>query len=154
MPRLWPDEGARLRWAERPEVQQRLKEESAAIDQELQTHEKRLREVNGAIADYTREGAACREARKMGLQVIDEAERPELGIAWVALRGRNVDGSVFVYSECWAPGNGRWQQPFGCAVGKESSLPDSFPPPLLNEALIEREAALAVAQHLLRTSPP
>ena len=89
----------------------------------------------------------------MGLQVIAESERPELGIAWVSLRGRNVDGSVFVYSECWSPGNGGWQQPFGCSVGKESSLPAAFPPPLLNEALIEREAALAIAKHLLRTSP-
>lgn len=154
MPRPWPDEPTRQRWAERPEVQKRLEEELAAIKAELQAHDRRLREVNGATADYTREGAAYREARKMGLQVIAEAEQPELGIAWVSLRGRNVDGSVFVYSECWAPGKGGWQQPFGCSVGKESSLPASFPPPLLNEVLIERESALAIAKHLLRTAPP
>ncbi|HNH46460.1 MAG TPA: trypsin-like peptidase domain-containing protein, partial [Myxococcota bacterium] len=53
MPRPWADDPSRLRWAERPDVQQRLKEESEAIDRELQKHEKRLREVNGAAADYT-----------------------------------------------------------------------------------------------------
>ena len=154
MPQPWPDDRSRQRWAERPDVREHLEAEALALDLAREKHRKQLREVNGAAADYTQEGAAYREARKMGLQVVEEAERPELGIAWVSLRGRNVDGSVFVYSECWAPGKDGWQQPFGCSVGKEGSLPSSFPPPLLNEALLEREAALAVAQHLLRTSPP
>ena len=143
---IWADDDERLAHLSRSGVEARLRAQIADFVITDEARRAQLIAATGVTADFTQDGLAYREARRMGQRVQRVALVGDL--AWITIEGRNPDGSPYAYSECWSSSPSGWVQPFVCP--DETSRPDDMPPSLLpgRAALVEKLALRLAMQTL------
>ena len=151
---LWPDATAWSRHANDPKVLAAYEAHRARIAAEAEARAVRHRTENHMIQDISQDDLAYREARKRGIRIEEVVPVGQLG-AWIRVAGRNDDGSMWTYSECWRVRNGRYSQPCACLEPEfADALPTTWPPPIeTNGERIDR-SALKVAASLLGVPEP
>lgn len=143
---IWADDAERLAHLSRSGVEARLRAQIADFVTTDEARRAQLIAATGVTADFTQDGLAYREARRMGQRVQRVALVGDL--AWITIEGRNPDGSPYAYSECWSSTPSGWVQPFVCP--DETSRPADMPPSLLpgRAALVEKLALRLAMQTL------
>lgn len=121
----------------------------------------RVREHNGLTVDLADDPFEYRKARQRGLRV-DEILRPVPDLALVRVSGRNPDGSLFGYMECWRHVGEAWKQHIVCLEEEVAHLPEAWPLPLADAVMFRNDMAGILARSLggfprirtERTGPP
>lgn len=113
--------------ADREDVASRIRRSMENVATYEGAWDKRLLERTGLKLD-SRNPSALRDLRKMGLRV----ERVVLigdDRAWVAIGGRNVDGSPYHYAELWLRRGALWHERGTPLAEDVKVLPPGFPAP-------------------------
>ena len=148
---IWRDDAERLHHLQGSGVEERLRAHIDGYLADTQRQRAQVIQATGVSADFTQDGLAYREARRMGQRVRQSVILGE--VAWVAVEGRNPDGSPYAYSECWTSSRSGWVQPLVCP--DDTSRPAELPPSLLptRAELIENLALRLAVQTLGLTRP-
>jgi Trypsin-like peptidase domain len=99
--------------------------ELASVDADRR---KKKLEENGIKVDLDNP-ATLHELLRMGVR-IDATRAVGPDLVWVALAGRNPDGTPYRYSECWANVGGRWLQRTSPTQADIALLPAGWAPPI------------------------
>lgn len=153
-PLVFPSEQARTAFAERASVQEALRRLEASVASAARARATQLREVNGLKSDTTTDSAAYRQMHRMGSRVRAVHIDDERGVGWVHVEGRNLDSSRFSFSECWRRTAHGFQTAFLCALDTADSLPEGWPPPVLDERAVVEQHALAFAREIVGVGTP
>ena len=151
---LWPDDASRSRHANDPQVLAAFEAHRARVAAQADARRVRVLNENHMLQDIARDKLAYREARKRGIRVEEVVSVGGLG-AWLRVAGRNDDGSMWTYSECWRLRNGRYSQPCICMESEfADALPETWPPPIETNAERIDRYGLKVAAALIGASEP
>jgi len=151
---LWPDEASRLRHANDPEVLATYETHRARVAVQAEARKVRVLNENHMLQDIARDELAYREARKRGIRIEEVVPVGGLG-AWLRVAGRNDDGTVWSYSECWRVRDGRYSQPCACMESEfADAIPTTWPPPIETNAERIDRYALKVAAALIGAPAP
>lgn len=126
---VWPSDAARVRHLAEHDVARRIRATLDAHDARVQEEKERTRARNRYQEDFWEDPSAYRNARKRGLRV-EETRYPTPDRALVRIVGRNPDGSLFGYTECWARKPEGWKQYLFCTESDLLSLPGDWPLPM------------------------
>ncbi len=151
----WPSSAVREAHVAARGVAGRLKDQLEAGRAAHRAFEVRIRERNGLLVNLIDDPMAYRLARQRGLRV-EEVLHPVPDLALVRASGRNPDGSVFGYVECWERREGLWRQHILCIEEDLALLPPTWPLPLSDAAAIRSDEARILARSLAgipRASP-
>jgi hypothetical protein len=143
----WPSLAARDAHVADHDVAALIEEDRVASRAAHDAYDALLRQRNGLVVDLTDNPSAYRQARQRGLRV-DETLRPAEDLALVRASGRNPDGSVFGYVECWGRGEDVWKQHIVCLDEDLAHLPPTWPLPLTDASAMRRDEARALARSL------
>jgi hypothetical protein len=151
---LWPDESSRSRHVNDPQVLAAYEAHRARVATQAEARKLRVRNENHMLEDIARDDFAYREARKRGIRIEEVVPVGGLG-AWLRVGGRNDDGTMWTYSECWRLRDGRYSQPCQCMESEfADAFPENWPPPVETNAERIDRYGLKVAAALIGASEP
>lgn len=149
LPELWATSAERDAHDARHGARDRLRAAGETYQGRMGGRSERLRAENNLHEDIGTGGEAYARTRKRGKRV-ESIRYVNEGVAWLAIAGRNADGSVWRTSGCWMRGDdGLWRRSLACSLLYEAPRPADLPPGIFTEADRHEAWALQLAMALL-----